>query len=113
VTQDRPNPKDSRGRVLRFRPRTSGPYRTRAGVPQRPGGSDPLDLAKYEQGADGDDYRHRMRMNAASLVVLVLLVIAGVWIANTVADVRKQQDCALQGRRNCTPIEVPVPERRR
>jgi hypothetical protein len=38
---------------------------------------------------------------------LVVLVAAGIWLLVTMADVRKVQDCAAQGRRNCADIEVP------
>ena len=37
----------------------------------------------------------------------VVLVAAGVWLLGTMADVRKAQDCAAQGRRNCATIETP------
>ena len=37
----------------------------------------------------------------------VVLVAAGIWLLGTMADVRKAQDCAAQGRRNCATIEVP------
>jgi hypothetical protein len=37
----------------------------------------------------------------------VVLVAAGVWLLGTMADVRKAQDCAAQGRRNCAAIEIP------
>jgi hypothetical protein len=37
----------------------------------------------------------------------IALVAAGIWLLGTMADVRKTQDCALQGRRNCQTIEVP------
>jgi hypothetical protein len=71
------------------------------------------DLAKYEQADDGgDDFGHRMRMNAAAIVVLALLVAAGVWIANTMAEMQKNQDCVLQGRRNCAPIDIQSLDRR-
>jgi hypothetical protein len=66
----------------------------------------PDDLSQYEQGDEPDDYRHRMLMNAAALVVVALLVGAGLWIANTMAAMRKNQDCVLSGRRGCTPVEV-------
>ena len=68
------------------------------------------DLAKYESSAP-DDYRHRMLMNLAAAVVTILLVIAGIWIANTMAKMRKDQDCVLTGRRGCTPVDVPVKPR--
>jgi hypothetical protein len=45
--------------------------------------------------------------NAVLLGFLALLVGAGVWLLSTMADVRKVQDCAAQGRRNCAEIEVP------
>jgi hypothetical protein len=34
-------------------------------------------------------------------------VVAGVWLANAIVDMRKNQDCVLTGRRGCTPVEVP------
>ena len=45
--------------------------------------------------------------NAVLLGFLAVLVGAGVWLLSTMADVRKAQDCAAQGRRNCAEIEVP------
>ena len=54
-----------------------------------------------------DDRGNRNLENAVMLVVLVVLVAAGVWLFGTMADIRKVQDCAAQGRRNCATIEVP------
>jgi hypothetical protein len=45
--------------------------------------------------------------NAVMLGFLVVLVAAGIWLLWTMADLRKVQDCAAQGRRNCTTIEIP------
>jgi hypothetical protein len=45
--------------------------------------------------------------NAVMLGFFVVLVAAGIWLLGTMADVRKAQDCAAQGRRNCATIEVP------
>ena len=45
--------------------------------------------------------------NAVMAGFFVVLVAAGVWLLGTVADVRKAQDCAAQGRRNCATIEAP------
>jgi hypothetical protein len=64
-------------------------------------------LAKYEREEGEDDYRHRMKMNVLGLLVTVLLVISGIWIADTIAEMRKLQDCVLMGGRNCAPIAVP------
>jgi len=64
------------------------------------------DLAKYERDEGTDDYRHRMLINAAAFVFVVALMGAGLWIADTMAAMRKNQDCVLSGRRGCTPVEV-------
>jgi len=64
------------------------------------------DLAKYERNEDPDDYRHRMWMNGAAFLAVLVLMGMGLWIAETMADLRKNEDCVLSGRRGCTPIEV-------
>lgn len=69
------------------------------------------DLGRYERSGDRDDYRHRMLTNGAALLVCIVLVVTGVWIANTMAEMRKNQDCVLSGRRGCTPVDVPVRSR--
>ena len=45
--------------------------------------------------------------NAVMLGFFVVLVVAGIWLLATMADIRKVQDCAAQGRRNCSTIEIP------
>jgi hypothetical protein len=54
-----------------------------------------------------EDERHRGIENAVMLGFFVVLVVAGIWLLGTMADVRKAQDCAAQGRRNCATIDVP------
>ncbi|MEH2508543.1 hypothetical protein V1290_007354 [Bradyrhizobium sp. AZCC 1578] len=54
-----------------------------------------------------EDEGHRRIENAVLLGFFVLLVAAGIWLLGTMADVRKAQDCAAQGRRNCATIDVP------
>jgi hypothetical protein len=44
-------------------------------------------------------------------VFLVALVLSGVWLMNTLRDMGKMQDCAMQGRRNCAPIETSPRDR--
>jgi hypothetical protein len=63
-------------------------------------------LAKYEGGDEPDDYRHRMVVNAVALVFVIALIGGGLWLADTMAKMRKNQDCVLSGRRGCTPVEV-------
>jgi hypothetical protein len=54
-----------------------------------------------------EDQGSRNVENALLLVFFVLLVAAGIWLLGTMAEIRKVQDCAAQGRRNCATIEVP------
>ena len=54
-----------------------------------------------------EDEGSRNVENAVMLGFFVVLVAAGVWLLVTMADIRKVQDCAAQGRRNCATIEVP------
>jgi hypothetical protein len=90
------------GQILPFRPRGSLFARN---VPRPP----PVpDLEKYERVRDEpDDFRHRMIMNGLGLGVTVVLIVTGIWIADVMAHMRKDQDCVLTGRSNCTPIDVP------
>ena len=97
------------GRVLPFEPRR------RARPPHPPlssspiGGSPVADIDKYVRGGveEDDDYRRRMRTNAAAIVVVGLLIWCGFWLFNTLAELRKVQDCVLTGRTNCVHIDVP------
>jgi hypothetical protein len=63
------------------------------------------DLAKYERTETPDDYRHRMIVNVFAFVFVAALIGAGIWLADTMAAMRKNQDCVLSGRRGCTPVE--------
>jgi hypothetical protein len=53
-----------------------------------------------------------MVLNALAATVLVVLVLTGVWLANSLAALRRDQDCVLSGRSNCAPIETPPINRR-
>lgn len=46
--------------------------------------------------------------NVVMLGFFVVLVAAGIWLLGSMADLRKTQDCAAQGRRNCGTIENPA-----
>jgi hypothetical protein len=64
---------------------------------------------KYEKkGPEQDDYAHRMKVNAVAIVFLAALVGGGIWIVDAMAQQRKNQDCALSGRRNCASISIPT-----
>jgi hypothetical protein len=97
-------------RVVPLRPRRPRADNDNRNVvaPEQPVG----DLRRFEAREDApDDYRHRMVVNALALLVCIFLVGAGVWIANTMAQMRKDQDCVLSGRRGCSPVDVPVNSR--
>jgi hypothetical protein len=68
----------------------------------------PAALEKYERSSEPDDFRHRMTVNAVAFVFIVGLVLAGVWLADTITTMRKTQDCVLAGKRNCGPMESPA-----
>jgi hypothetical protein len=99
-------PSEPERRILPFRPR--GSLFTRH-VP-RP--SPVEDLSKYESHPEEpDDYRHRMMMNGLAFVATILLIAGGIWIAEVMAQMRKDQDCVLTGRSGCTPVAVPLQQR--
>jgi hypothetical protein len=65
------------------------------------------DLSRYERPREeGDDFRHRMLANVAALAFTVALTAIGIWLAVSIADLRKTQDCVLMGRRDCARISV-------
>ncbi len=96
------------GRILQFRLRGRAPVQPplHAVGGNRPDGID--DLAQYEEDDIHIDYRHRMLMNVIAVMVVAVLIGAGVWIADTISDMEKTQDCLMQGRQNCAPIVLPM-----
>ncbi len=71
-------------------------------------GHGPNDLSRYERERDEpDDFRHRMLANLAALAFTVALTAIGIWLAMSIADMRKTQDCVLMGRRDCAQISAP------
>ena len=98
IMADRSSSSDSGPRVVRS-PRS----RVRAPMPAA---SPVKDLAQFERGEAADDYRHRMIVNVIAFVFVLALIGVGYWLAETMAEMRKNQDCVLSGRRGCTPVEV-------
>jgi len=78
---------DDDGRVIRLRPRLRNAPRSRWRDPSiHDSGryySPVPDLAKYECPESDGEYRHRMMMNAIAFVFTSVLVLVGVWLANT------------------------------
>jgi hypothetical protein len=99
-------PSEPERRILPFRPR--GSLFTR----QVPRPSPVEDLAKYESTPEEPgEYRHRMMVNGVALVATILLIVGGIWIADVMAQMRKDRDCVLSGRSNCTPLHAPPQQR--
>ena len=46
-----------------------------------------------------------MAVNAAAGLFVLVLIGVALWLANSIADMRRNQDCVLSGRRGCTPVE--------
>jgi hypothetical protein len=100
-TERPPMANEPDGRVLPFRRPGMQPAHRAPVIPP--------DLAKFEHRTDEpDDYRHRMVMNALAFVATMALVVGGIWIADVMAHMRKDQDCVLTGRVGCTPVEIPI-----
>ena len=119
----RPIISDDEHVVLKFRPRTSAhppggreePDPAKTLNTKTPNSKTPNtntspaanDLSRYERPRDeGDDFRHRMLANVAALAFTVALTAIGIWLAVSIADLRKTQDCVLMGRRDCARISV-------
>jgi hypothetical protein len=123
VKSQRPIATEDEHRVLQFRPRhalQSQPSQTPSwhghGVvtpfhqdsPSEPVALSRLDLSRYEKPREEpDDFRHRMLANIAAFAFTVALTAVGIWLAMSIADLRKTQDCVLMGRRDCVRISTP------
>lgn len=109
----RPIISDDEHQVLQFRPRTSPqPSGRRGGGIVQPLHAqpvpEPLDLSRYEQPREPpDDFRHRMLANIAALAFTIALTAIGIWLAVSIADLRRTQDCVLMGRHDCVKITTP------
>ena len=97
-------------RVLKFRPRTlAHPPGRKADQDQETNARhEPDDLSRYERDrSEPDDFHHRMLANVAAFAFTVALTAIGIWLAMSIADLRKTQDCVLMGRRDCARIATP------
>ena len=106
----RPAPGDGEHVVLKFRPRTSAHPPGRNEDPAAPRDLPAAsDLSRYERPRDEpDDFGHRMLANVAAVAFTIALTAIGIWLAMSIADLRRTQDCVLMGRRDCARIsEMP------
>ncbi|MBR1149514.1 hypothetical protein [Bradyrhizobium sp. JYMT SZCCT0428] len=103
-----PIQRDDEHVVVKFRPRTSAHPPSRREEPAA-ANAEPAanDLSRYERSRDEpDDFRHRMLANIAALAFTMALTVIGIWLAISIADLRKTQDCVLMGRRDCARISA-------
>ena len=113
VKTQRPIASEEEHSVLKFRPRTTAHPLARRGHPGEPAlqqdvDREPDDFARYERPRDEpDDFRHRMLANIAAFAFTIALTAVGIWLAMSIADLRKTQDCVLMGRRDCARISTP------
>jgi len=111
VKTQQPTATEEEHRVLKFRPRTLAHPPARRGDQDQPddAGPQPNDLSRYERASpdEADDFRHRMLANLAAFAFTVALTAIGIWLAMSIADLRKNQDCVLMGRRDCAHISTP------
>ncbi len=98
------------GRVVTFRPRSPGPLQDRASGDESAAKFDTsavADLQKYQRAREEEDYRHRMVVNGLALAFCIVLAVAGVWLVNEIAEMKRIQDCVLSGRAGCIPLDLP------
>ena len=109
----RPIAAEEEHRVLQFRPRNAMQQPAWLGTPpiqphrEQPK-SEPLDLSRYERPREEpDDFRQRMLANIAAFAFTIALTAIAIWLAMSIADLRRTQDCVLMGRRDCVRISTP------
>jgi hypothetical protein len=110
MKSQRPVLTDDEHRVLKFRPRTLAQPQSEAGreASQNDVRQQAYDLSRDERTREEpDDFRHRMLANMAAFAFTVALTAIGIWLAMSIADLRKTQDCVLMGRRDCARISSP------
>jgi hypothetical protein len=123
VKTQRPIPSEEEHRVLEFRPRAPAyPPGQRQGLGGQVvsghvfGGhaqpkddwQEPDDLARYERDREEpDNFRQRMLANLAAFAFTVALTAVALWLAMSISNLRRTQDCVLMGRHDCVRIAVP------
>jgi hypothetical protein len=96
-------PDNEKGRVLPFLRRGQMRPHNASRLPQ----GEPVEGVEKYALAEPDNYRQRMINNGLAFAFVLLLVAVGVWLADTIAEMRRDQDCVLSGRRNCAQVNVP------
>jgi hypothetical protein len=69
----------------------------------RSNGRDPASRGAHQ------DERERRAVNVFLLVAALAVIGAGIWLVDAMLAARRADDCLSAGRRNCAPIDAPVP----
>jgi hypothetical protein len=96
-------PDRDKGRILPFRRRG----KARTDNAPRTTTDEPIDGVDKYAVSEPDNYRQRMINNGLAFVACVVLAAIGIWLATSIAEMRRNQDCVLSGRRNCAQLNVP------
>ena len=114
VKNQRPIAAEEEHRVLQFRPRNSRSPAELAGQtwPRSPNARIRLPNRSTCRATNG---RGRSRTISATacwpispaFAFTIALTAIGIWLAMSIADLRKTQDCVLMGRRDCVRISTP------
>jgi len=74
-------------------------------LPRRP---EPDKLSDYARSPEPpEEYRQRMLVNGAVFLIVLALIGAALWLADSMATMRRNQDCVLSGRSGCTHVDAP------
>jgi hypothetical protein len=82
------------GCVILFWPRQAG---CRQGTKAQPGRGAVGSCKPRLALEDDDDHRRRRLVHALGLAYCLILVAAGVWLANELNEMKRTQDCVLSG----------------
>jgi flagellar biogenesis protein FliO len=63
-------------------------------------GHQPPDF-KRDRPETAAEFQRRMTVNLLGLIVALLLLIAGFWLAYKLGETKRAQDCLSAGHRNC------------
>jgi hypothetical protein len=65
-----------------------------------------IDKPSGTNGDNQDDDQPAPRRGALiALLVVVVLVIGGIWLSNSLRSTGRLQDCVMSGRNNCAPVQ--------
>jgi hypothetical protein len=61
-----------------------------------------------EQEPPGDENPNSRRAVLIGFIIVLLLVCGGLYLISALRNMSHLQDCVMQGRSNCSPIDAPA-----